>query len=278
MLFVHGRAMWLHMSIRRHDRLRRGNRYGEAMAIDYISVIESEGARIVAALDTNRDGKIPWSERWTVATCARHVGGTHHIVAQVLEGRPTADFGLFATLATPEKTDPGFAGWVSAGTAALVAQMRVTDPDAECWSWAPQGRTAGFWQRRMAHETLVHRWDAELGAGVAGEPMAPDVAADGIDEYLDVFVGVSRGGHSAPAGPSFHFHCTDTDGEWLLQLPAAGERLLTREHAKGDIALRGPAGALLLVAWGRVRPEAAGVDVVGDATVIDRWNELLPPM
>ena len=124
----------------------------------------------------------------------------------------------------------------------------------------------------------MHRWDAELGAGIAGERMAPAVAADGIDEHLEVFVAVGRMLHTAPAGPSIHFHCTDTDGEWLLELPVAGERVLTREHRKGDIALRGPAEDLLLVAWGRVSPEAAGIDVVGDGTVLEQWKELLPPM
>jgi hypothetical protein len=75
-----------------------------------------------------------------------------------------------------------------------------------------------------------------------------------------------------------HFHCTDTDGEWLVELPNASERVVTREHAKGDVALRGPAEGLLLVAWGRVTPEAVGVEVVGDAGAFKRWAELFPPM
>ena len=248
------------------------------MALDHISIIESESARIVAALEKQRDGRIPWSDRWTVATCARHVGGTHHVVAGVIEGRPTADFGLFGALEMPAKDDPGLGGWLADGTAALAAQLRATDAGAETWSWWPDGRTAGFWQRRMAQETLVHRWDAEQGAGVAGAAMDPAVAADGIDEYLDVFVATTRGLNSAPAGPSLHFHCTDTDGEWLLELPAAGERVVTREHAKAEVALRGPAEGLLLVAWGRLSPADAGVEVLGDGHVLDAWNELLPPM
>jgi uncharacterized protein (TIGR03083 family) len=248
------------------------------MPIDNIAVIEAEGARIVAALDANRDGRVPWSDDWTVATVAQHVGGVHHVVAKVVEDRPAGDFSLFKSLDRPDREDPGLGAWVAEGTAALAAQLRATDPAAECWSWWPEGGNAGFWQRRMAQETLVHRWDAEQGAGVTADRMAPEVAADGIDEYLDVFVAVTRMLNSAPAGPSIHFHCTDTDGEWLLELPVGGERVLTREHRKGDIALRGPAEGLLLVAWGRMSPSAAGVDVVGDATVLERWGELLPPM
>ena len=248
------------------------------MAIDYIAVIEAEGARIVAALEANRSASIPWSQDWTVATCGRHVGGAHHVVAQVVQGRPTADFGLFASLNIPDAEDPELSTWVAAGTAALAAELRATDPSAECWSWWPEGRTAAFWQRRMAQETLVHRWDAELGAGIDGPPMVPAVAADGVDEYLDVFAGLTRMLHGAPAGPSIHLHCTDTDGEWLLQLPADGERVLSREHAKGDLGLRGPAEGLLLVAWGRLSPGAAGVEVLGDTDVVSRWSQLIPPM
>ncbi|MDP9334996.1 MAG: maleylpyruvate isomerase family mycothiol-dependent enzyme [Actinomycetota bacterium] len=248
------------------------------MAIDNIGVIETEGARVVAALEPNRDARIPWSDKWTVATCAQHVGGAHHVVAQVVNGRPTADFGLFSSLAIPERENPELAGWIAEGTAAVVAALRATDADAECWSWWPEGRTAGFWQRRMAQETLVHRWDAELGAGIRGAPMDPAVAADGVDEYLDVFAGLTRMLHTAPAGPSIHVHCTDSDGEWLLRLPAAGERVLTREHAKADVALRGPAEGLLLMMWGRLESAAANVEVIGDTDVVNRWVELFPPM
>jgi uncharacterized protein (TIGR03083 family) len=248
------------------------------MTIDNIGVIEAESSRVVDALTANGSGRIPWSDTWTVSTCARHIGGAHHVVAQVVDDRPAGDFSMFSGLEMPDGDDPALADWIAGGTSALVRALRACEPEAECWSWWPDGRTAAFWQRRMAQETLVHRWDTELGAGVDGAPMDPAVAADGIDEYLDVFAGVTRMLHAAPAGPSIHVHCTDTDGEWLIALPAAGERVVTREHAKGDAALRGPAEGLLLTAWGRLDPAAAGVEVVGDEAVVARWAELFPPM
>src|SRR3954454_7813468 len=248
------------------------------MGIDNVGVIEAEGARIVAALEVDRDGRVPWSDTWTVQDVAHHVGGVHHVVAQLIEGRPAGDFSLFSQLASPDQSDPGLGAWVAEGTAALVRQLRETDPEAECWSWWPDGRSAGWWQRRMAQETLVHRWDAELGAGAPGAPMDPAVAADGIDEFLDVFAAVGRMVHSAPAGPSVHVHCTDTDGEGLLGLSTPGGRDLTREPAKGGAALRGPGEPLLLVVWGRVRPDDVGVDVIGDQQVMERWKELLPSL
>src|SRR5450432_590245 len=101
--------------------------YGAAMAIDNIGVIEEDGARLVAALEANPTGRIPWSEDWTVAACAQHVGSAQHVVSQVIKDRPTADFGLFSTLTPPDTDDPGLASWVAEGISAVAAQFRSTD-------------------------------------------------------------------------------------------------------------------------------------------------------
>ena len=248
------------------------------MTIDNAAVIADEASRILAAYAAAPDARIPWSDRWTVGTAARHVSSTHHVAAQVIADRPTGDFGLFRTLQAPAKGDPTFPEWARAGTAALVEQVTTAPLDAECWSWYADGRTVGFWLRRMAQETLVHRWDVEAGTGTSSGPMDPEVAADGVDEFLDVFVATSRGLTSAPAGPSMRFDTTDTGDSWFLQLPEAGQRVVGREPVECAVTLRGPAEGLLLLAWGRLSPTEAGVDVSGDASVMDRWAELIPPM
>jgi uncharacterized protein (TIGR03083 family) len=250
----------------------------QTMAINHVAVIEAESASLIAALRADPEAKIPWSDHWTVASCARHVASAHHVVARIVVDRPTADFSLFSTLAIPDADDPLLADWFARGTSDLVAALQVTDDDAECWSFWPAGRTAGFWRRRMAQETLVHRWDAELAAGIRSTPMDPETAADGVDEYVDVFAGLTRRMHNAPPGPSIHLHCTDTEGEWLLRFPTEGKRVMTREHGRADVALRGPAEGLLLMLWGRLDPDAAAVEIVGDASVVDRRAELLPPI
>ena len=40
----------------------------------------------------------------------------------------------------------------------------------------------------MPHETVIHRIDAELGTGRAVAPVPSDLAVDGIDELLNIFV------------------------------------------------------------------------------------------
>jgi uncharacterized protein (TIGR03083 family) len=247
------------------------------MAVDHIAVIESEAARILAAYAANPGGKVPWSDRWSVNTVARHVAGSHHVVAQIIEDRPTADFGRFEGLALPAKGDPGFPAWFAAGTEALVAQCRVAPAAEPCWTAHPAfGGTVGYWGRHMAYETLVHRWDAEAGAGIAGPAMDPEVAADALDEHLDLSVSATREVHGSPAGPAVLVACTDADQEWYLDLAEAGRRTLHREPIDVALTLRGGAEALLLLLWGRLDAERAGVHVDGNHEVLARWTELVP--
>ncbi len=247
------------------------------MSIDFLSTIQSDSDRLVAALAAAPDAAIPWCGDWTVKDCARHVGGFHHVIAQVIEGRPTANFGLFKQLHPPKADDPALGTWLSEGTSHALEQMRAADWSEPAWTFRPDHPTVAFWPRRVAHETAVHRWDVETAAGTAVAPMERELAADGVDEYLDVFLAMLRPGGPAPgAGETAHLHCTDTEGEWFVVFPAPGERILTREHAKGDVAFRGPAQGLLLFLWNRLPAAAAGVEVIGDTALAARWPELAP--
>jgi predicted lipid carrier protein YhbT len=66
---------------------------------------------------------------------------------------------------------------------------------------------------------------------------------------------------------SVHIHCTDVPGEWLVT-PSDDGLVVTREHAKGDAAIRGTASDLNLVMWRRTPLTA--VEVIGDATVAEQ--------
>src|SRR6476619_7109280 len=126
------------------------------MALDYVAALDDDGARVVSALRADRRAAIPWCDPWTVQDCAQHVGAGHHVVSQVIAGRPTADFGLFADLERPQPADPALDEWCVAGRAALVEQLRTVEGREQAWTSWPADQTIGFWARRMAHETLVH--------------------------------------------------------------------------------------------------------------------------
>lgn len=65
-----------------------------------------------------------------------------------------------------------------------------------------------------------------------------------------------------------HIHCTDVAGEWTIRETADGFDV-TREHAKGDCAIRGAAHDILLALWRRT--PLTNCDVVGDVAVAERF-------
>ena len=112
----------------------------------------------------------------------------------------------------------------------------------------------------MAHETTIHRWDAQSAYGFP-EPAEGELAVDGIDETFEIMLPVRRmwAEHPRPgSGETFHFHRTDGRGEWLLRFEPEGP-VVTREHAKGDVAVRGTASDLLLFLWQRIPADALEV-------------------
>jgi uncharacterized protein (TIGR03083 family) len=235
--------------------------------VDYHGVITGE-ARVLAeaARAGELDARVPSCPEWDVADLVRHLGTAHRWSRRVVDtGEPVAPKSVDRGL--PD--DPrGLPDWLEAGAAALVATLAATDPDADCWTWAGD-QHARFWSRRMAFETAVHRWDGE-GALGAPSAFAGPVAVDGIDEHLanlPYFREPARGG-----GETLHLHCTDRDGEWLLRLEPDA-LAVTREHAKGDVALRGAASDLFLVVLGRRPPST--VEVFGPADALATWAPVL---
>ncbi len=123
----------------------------------------------------------------------------------------------------------------------------------------------------MAHESSVHRWDGQRAAGQP-EPFEGALAVDGIDEHLDNLAFILSQEELAGSGESLHLHCTDRDGEWLLRRTERGLEV-SREHAKGDVALRGSASDLYLVVLGRT--PAAVPEIFGDPAAYETWKPLL---
>jgi uncharacterized protein (TIGR03083 family) len=248
------------------------------VTLDYLSIISDETSLIVNAYERDRGAAVPWSDRWTVGTVARHVAGTHHVVAEVVRGRPDADFGLFAELRTPPKDSPEFVEWFRSGTASLLGELSSVAADDDCWSWYASGRRVGWWARRMAFEAMVHRWDTDAAVG-QDFSVAPQIAAEGVDEYLDVFVAVSRATNDAPAGPTIGFECSDRSDRWWLDLSERGGRIVSRDPRAASVQVRATAAQLLLIVWGRVPVrDAVGAVVSGEVGELDRWSELVPPM
>ena len=232
---------------------------------DYISALRSNGnAAAQAGRDMPMETTVPSCPEWTLRDLAHHLGSHHRWVAGNLDQPP--DGKAFKRRAEPP-ADEAIPDWLEAGAEMLATKLAATDPAKPCWTWVPFDDSVGFWARRTTHETAMHRWDAQ-NAGAPADAVEAELAADGVDEYLGI-LGAFQGRRFPEAG-SIHLHSTDTPGEWLVRLDAEGIQL-TREHAKGDVAVRGPASDVLLVLMGRKTMVA--VDVFGEAPLFERFRK-----
>jgi uncharacterized protein (TIGR03083 family) len=127
---------------------------------------------------------IPHFGRWKVCDLAAHLGGVHRWAARIISTRSMHGPGFTKSkLGGTELCD-----WFDAGAEELLAALRASEAADPCPNFnlgSPQ--TIAWWIRRQTHETTVHRWDVERSLGDT-TPIDPIVAADRINEYLDVFV------------------------------------------------------------------------------------------
>jgi uncharacterized protein (TIGR03083 family) len=238
-------------------------------------------AGLAGGLDLTQ--RVPTCPDWTLRELAIHVGRAHRWAAEIV-GTRSARFIPFRSV--PDGKFPAGPGerasWLRDGAARLIAVVQAAGSDP-VWAF-DQLRPAGFWARRMAHETAVHRADAEIAVGRIPE-LAPELAADAIDEWLGMMAGLMTDGaddprvKALPAGCSLHVHATDEGldgaGELTVHRTPAGITM-DHGHAKGDVALRGPAARILLVLVRRLPPDDPSVKVLGDPAALSRWLEHTP--
>jgi uncharacterized protein (TIGR03083 family) len=206
--------------------------------------------------------EVPSCPGWSVADLCWHLGSVHDFWRRIVAERRDSWDGMEPS---ERPADDELVEWYRTGFAATLDALRAADPAQPNWTWADDDHTAGFVIRRMAQETAVHCWDAQQAAGDA-RPIEAELASDGIDEFLHHFLGDES--EAPPVAGSVHLHCTDVDGEWTIRERDDGFDV-TREHAKGDCAIRGAASDLLLVLWRR--QPLSTVDVVGDAEAAARF-------
>jgi uncharacterized protein (TIGR03083 family) len=237
----------------------------------YLDAIGSGSAALARAADGALEAKIPGCPDWVMADLVSHLGGLYSWVTLILEAegeRPEGE------RSQPPVGQEDLIAWFNEMRDGMVAALSARSSEDAAWVFV---RTAphnvGWWCRRQALETAVHRFDAEAAVG---SPNAIDarLAADGIDEFLTQFMPgrLARQPVEALTG-TFHVHATDTEGEWTLDFGAA-DLAARREHAKADTALRGPASGLYLWIWNRQTPEEAGLEIFGNRSPVDAWPYL----
>ncbi|MGH8990140.1 MAG: maleylpyruvate isomerase family mycothiol-dependent enzyme [Acidimicrobiia bacterium] len=238
---------------------------------DYLEAVATNSEQFAAAVRrAGYDTRVPTCPEWSVTNLVEHFSGVHRWVTMLFELRAQSMPNRDEVPHPPEGTD--WLDWFEAGVAPLLAHLEQAGPDLSIWNWQVGGPAdSSYWPRRMAHEAVIHRADAEAAAGVASVVEPPDLAADGIDEFLG-FVELRRrhDPESVSVEGTFHFHTTDTEGEWLVEITPEAVSV-RREHAKAPVAVRGPAGALELFLYNR--GPADGLEILGEAALMDAWGE-----
>ncbi|MFI1192946.1 maleylpyruvate isomerase family mycothiol-dependent enzyme [Micromonospora sp. NPDC020750] len=237
----------------------------------WIGALRAEGPAFAAAVaEAPPETPVLSCPGWTITDLTLHLGEVYRRVQiYVTANSTTRPEGVEAGGPPPELTPLQF---FQQGYDRLMTTFDGLDPEAPAWNWAPQPKKAGFWPRRVAHETSVHRWDAQL-AIAAGEPIEAKLAADGVSEVLDTWLPAGKRTATGRWHGVVHLSAPDAGQDWYLRLRGEGVALLDTDtildhdehHARAEVT--GTASDLLLALMGRVSFDTLGV--AGDRTLLD---------
>jgi uncharacterized protein (TIGR03083 family) len=233
---------------------------------DLIAAIRGQGDLMATAAEKVDPGvAVPTCPEWCMRDLVRHQGQVHRwATAIVRDAMPTPD--------VPAPTwphDDGLVPWFREGCAALADVLEHADPEVACFAFLPSPSPLAFWARRQAHETGIHRVDAESAVGSI-TPFDVDLAADGIDEMLFGFASRSRSRLRSSTPRSLLVRANDAAREWNVHIEPDSVTVST-EDGVADCTVEAGASDLFMLVWNRVDP--AAVRVAGDPDVLDLWRD-----
>ncbi|HYD09209.1 MAG TPA: maleylpyruvate isomerase family mycothiol-dependent enzyme [Acidimicrobiales bacterium] len=221
--------------------------------VDHLDALERDGRLLAeAAGRAGLDAPVPSCPAWQVRNLLRHTGGVHRWATSIVVGA-LVDRPDFANDDTDDAAWPGDASllsWFVEGHAALVATLRNAPDDLECYTFLPGMTPKVHWARRQAHETAMHRADAQLAAG---ESPSYDTgfAVDGIVELFEGFFPRGYRKRLTSETPrTIAVVTTDADCGYLVHIGPDGA---TAERGTGDVddVVMAPASDLYLTLWNR---------------------------
>lgn len=247
--------------------------------VDYgrlLDVIGIEGELLLgaaaSALPDAAQAEVPGCPGLTLERTLRHVGSVYQVTTLWVR------HGYRPEHWQRSPSDGDLVGFVRSGLTRLLAELRQHDPAAPCDTWWPADRTQGFWRRRMAHETTVHRVDVQAAAGGPVSPIDPEIALDGIDELLFLWFGYRLGelGMSSPQQGAVALSAAQR--RWLAIFErgrSIARRVNEAEARSADAIVSGDPMAMYLWSWGRLPDQS--VQITGDQDAVAHLWTLLRP-
>jgi uncharacterized protein (TIGR03083 family) len=243
---------------------------------EFLDCLAADYDRMRTVVPRDPGAPVPSCPGWSVADLTRHVGEVYlhktQCMREGVEPEPWPPKGL---------ADEEPLALLERAYAGLIAEFAAREPADPAGSWYAPDKTVGFLIRRMAQETVIHRIDAELGTGQPVAPVPRDLAVDGIDELLKIFVayGVAEWGEyftDILAGSPGWTYAVRTDGAaWRVR---TGPGVFAVADGAGDevadVIVSGPPTALLRWLWNRAdRP--SGVTVEGAPEAVEELRRCI---
>ncbi|MEU9119003.1 maleylpyruvate isomerase family mycothiol-dependent enzyme [Streptomyces sp. NPDC048506] len=248
---------------------------------EFVETLRLDGGLLAdAAEEAGPDAAVPACPEWRMRDLVTHVGRVHRWATEIVTqgaqqpSRPAE---------APDLADDALVGWLREGHHHLVLALHSAPRDLTAWSFWPAASPLEFWARRQAHETSVHRVDAQQATGAALTPLPSAFAADGIDELLAGIHSLDRSRLRTDVPRTLRVRATDTpDAEWTVQLSDGPARALRTagtdtgadapaSDKPADCTIEGPAEELYLTLWNRLPWDA--VTITGDAALARLWRE-----
>ena len=241
--------------------------------LDYSRQIRADVHRLAdVARDAALSAPVPTCPGWDLRELVRHLGGVHTwATTYVASPRAEPIRQSLEEQVGGWPDDDELLDWFRDGGDRLADVIAEAEPSLETWTFLEAPTPLLFWARRQAHETAIHRVDAELTVGEGPAGFDATLAADGIDELLTAFITRPRRGprHATPV--ALGVDADDVSRAWTVRFDAEG--CATERGAAGetDVRAHGTADELYRWVWNRLPLD--GVRLEGDRALAQVWRD-----
>jgi uncharacterized protein (TIGR03083 family) len=221
----------------------------------FLDHVRIDGGTLADAAEGNIEAPVPTCPGWSVRDLVAHV-------AQVYEHKiECTRLGEAPDPWPPEWPDADNpVPWFRDAHKRLLTMFDENDATSPSATWWPPDQTVGFWARRMAHETAVHRVDVEL-ARRARTPVDAALATDGVDEILHIMLAGDWSDDADDAMTGQRIAIETGGRSWHVVLDREAVAVSDGD-GPAEATLSGQPSDVLLWLWGR-QPDD-GVEMSGD--------------
>ncbi|ADB33996.1 protein of unknown function DUF1503 [Kribbella flavida DSM 17836] len=230
----------------------------------YLDCLRADSSRLAEVGRIGLAATVPSCPGWTVDTVLRHTATVYLHKIEILRlGRRPDPW-------PPDLTAHDTFALYDEARAGIVEALEQAGTSLETWTFSPDDHTSGFWFRRMALETAVHRIDAELAHDIA-TPVDQELAVDGIDELLVLMLGGpwwAEGDTEHPVDATVRI--TTAGRSWTVDANATSATVTSGTDGPADAEVFGEPTEIFLWLWGRLDQQL--VQTAGDDAVVTAFR------